>query len=260
MAGNNILRKTTAKRALTLLALMATTPVSAAQFKALLFTKTAGWQHESIPAAVSAVTELSRLHDFEVVHTDDSEVFTAENLQRFDVVVFLLTTGDVLNERQQDAFQAFIRSGRGYVGVHSAADTEYDWSWYRGLVGRNFLIHPAVQSAKVDVLEAGFPGAEYMPARFLWTEEYYTYGPEHSDSLNYLLSVDETTYKAQAAWGEVDSEGMGEFHPVAWYQQYEGGRAFYTGLGHLPASYGNAMFLSHLYGGIYWAATGKGIE
>ncbi|MBN8430956.1 ThuA domain-containing protein [Microbulbifer salipaludis] len=248
------------KCALPLLAAMTMESASAAQFKALLFTKTAGWQHESIPAAISATRRLSELHDFAVVHSDSADVFTPENLKQFDVVVFLLTTGDVLNERQQDAFQAFIRSGKGYVGIHSAADTEYDWSWYRGLVGRNFLIHPAVQSAKLNVLEAGFPGLEFMPARFTWTEEYYTYGAEHSESLNYLLSVDESTYQPQAMWGEIKSNGMGEFHPIAWYQQYDGGRAFYTGLGHLPASYDSAMFLSHLYGGIYWAATGKGIE
>ncbi|MCA0900953.1 ThuA domain-containing protein [Microbulbifer agarilyticus] len=243
-----------------IMALTIATPLSAKQFTALVFTKTAGWQHDSIPAAVSAVNYLSQLHDFSAVHTSDANAFTSENLDQFDVVVFLLTTGDVLNEQQQSDFQKFIHSGKGYVGVHSAADTEYGWPWYQGLVGRNFVTHPAVQSAKVNVLDPGFPGSEHMPSRFLWTEEYYNYGPEHSDSLNYLLSVDESTYQPQAEWDEVKSSGMGDFHPLAWYQEYDGGRAFYTGFGHLSTSYTNPMFLSHLYGGIYWAATGKGIE
>lgn len=235
-------------------------PVSASQFKALLFTKTAGWQHDSIPYGISAVKGLAKLHDFEVQQTDDASVFSGPSLDQFDVVIFLLTTGDVLDESQQEAFQKFIQQGKGYVGVHSAADTEHEWPWYRGLVGRTFVIHPTVQTAKLDVLGQGFPGVEYMPSRFLWTEEYYTYSAEHSDSLNYILSVDEATYKPEANWGELKSVGMGMFHPMAWYQEYGGGRAFYTGLGHLPESYGSAMFMAHLYGGIYWAATGKGID
>lgn len=248
------------KSTFSLLALMTLAgPVCASQFKALVFTKTEGWQHDSIPAGVSAVNALSKLHNFEVVHSNTADVFEESSLSQFDVVVFLLTTGDVLNEQQQDAFQKFIRQGKGYVGVHSAADTEHDWSWYRGLVGRTFLIHPEIQSAKVDLLEKGFPGTETMPSRFLWTEEYYGYSAEHSDRLNYILSVDETTYSAEADWGEVKSSGMGEFHPLAWYQHYDGGRAFYTGLGHIAASYRDDMFKSHLYGGIYWAATGKGV-
>ena len=254
-------KKRILRTAASLLTFMAVAgPATASQFKALLFTKTAGWKHDSIPAGVSAVKALARLHHFDVVHSDTADVFNPSDLNQFDVIIFLSTTGDVLNERQQDAFQKFIQQGKGYVGVHSAADSEHDWSWYRGLVGRTFVIHPKVQSAKIEVLEDRFPGTEYMPSRFLWTEEYYGYSDEHSDSLNYILSVDEKSYNPAVDWGEVKSGGMGEFHPLAWYQQYDGGRAFYTGLGHLSASYSDVMFQSHLYGGIYWAATGKGID
>lgn len=233
---------------------------SAQQFKALLFTKTEGWYHDSQPQAVDAVQELSRLHNFALEVTGDASAFNRENLETFDVVIFLLTTGDVLNDDQQGAFRNFIRKGRGFVGVHSASDTEYGWPWYKGLVGRSFSIHPAVQTAKLHVVDKSFPGLEFMPSRFLWTDEYYEFGPEKSDHLNYLLTVDEASYSPQVDWGEVKSEGMGDFHPIAWYQNYDGGRSFYTGLGHLSASYQSPFFLSHLYGGIYWAAMGLGIE
>lgn len=233
--------------------------VQAKQFSALLFTKTAGWHHQSVLAGVSAIRALGKTHHFTVDWQEDANYFSTDKLANYDVVIFLLTTGDVLNEPQQKAFEAFIAQGKGFVGVHSAADTEHDWPWFKALVGRTFVIHPTIQTANIDVVSHNFPGSTQLPKRFLWTDEYYHYGEPHTEQLQYILAVDETSYKPAATWGDISVQGMGKFHPIAWYQYYDGGRSFYTGLGHLDEAYQQAMFLSHLYGGIYWAATGKGL-
>jgi len=241
-------------------ALVCSTPVPAAQFNVLLFTKSTAWHHDAVHAGVTAVRELGQLHDFEVFWTADAaRVMNDAELAKFQAVVFLLTTGDVLDDAQQAAFERFIRRGGGFVGVHSAADTEYDWQWYTRLVGRMFHIHPQVQTAMLQVEGRDFPGMERFAPRTLFTDEWYEFGPARSAGLTYLLSVDETSYRPQARWPDREGKGMGSFHPISWYQHYDGGRAFYTGLGHMAATYRDPLFLHHLYGGIYWAATGRGI-
>jgi len=235
----------------------------AAQFNTLVFTKTNGWHHDSINAAVSAVEQLGKKHDFDVFWTEDANrVFKDEELAKYQVVMFLLTTGDVLNDEQQAAFERYIRKGGGFVGVHSASDTEYDWPWYTKMVGHMFHIHPVVQSATVEVKDFNFPGMDRFAPRFLFTEEWYEFDASRSDQLHYLLAVDESTYKPQVEWADrhVKGVGMGSFHPISWFQYYDGGRAFYTALGHLPGAYSDEQFMHHIYGGLYWAATGNGFR
>ena len=231
----------------------------AEQFNVLVFSKTGGWHHKSINAGVTALEKMAQNHHFNMDWQEDANLINTKNLERFDVVLFLQTTGDVLNDEQQKALEQFIKAGKGFVGVHSASDTEYDWPWYGKLVGRQFKIHPQIQTARLTVLDRKFPGLEYLPDSSLWTEEWYEFGEELSPNLNYILSVDESTYDPKADWGRVKGQGMGKFHPIAWYQNYDGGRSFYTGLGHMGVSYENKAFIEHLYGGIYWAATGKGM-
>jgi uncharacterized protein len=244
---------------LTLAFLTVAPHLGAQQFKALLFTKTAGWHHDSINAGVTAIQQLAKLHDFEVFWTEDaSRVFNDKELPNYKVVIFLLTTGDVLNDEQQAAFERYIRAGGGFAGIHSASDTEYNWPWYTKMVGRMFHIHPAVQTATMKVENPNFPGMDRFAKRFLFTEEWYEFDAPRSDALKYLLSVDEKTFKPAADWGTKKGAGMGAFHPVSWYHEYDGGRAFYTALGHLAATYSDPNFLHHIYGGIYWAATGNG--
>ncbi len=241
-----------------LLGLLATT-ARAEQFSVLLFSKTAGWHHESILEGVTAIRGLARLHDFNVFWTEHAErVFNDTELRKYKAVIFLSTTGDALNDEQQAAFERYIRAGGGFVGIHAAADTEYGWPWYTKMVGHMFHIHPAVQTATLQVEDRNFPGMDRFAKRFLFTEEWYEFDAARSSKLRYLLSVDETTYEPHAKWGPKEGKGMGKLHPIAWYQEYDGGRAFYTALGHLPATYGDANFMHHVYGGIYWAATGKG--
>jgi type 1 glutamine amidotransferase len=227
------------------------------QFKALLVTTTKGWHHESVHYGVIALKELAVRNYFDVVLLENPNGFTDNYLEQFQVIIFLNTTGDVLDSAQQKVMERFIQSGKGYVGIHSASDTEYDWDWYTKLVGRMFHIHPVIQTAKLNILDPGFSGLQGFANNKLWTDEWYEFGPEKISGLNYILAVDETSYNAKVQWGEKKGAGMGKLHPIAWYHNYDGGRSFYTALGHLPAVYSDAAFLNHLYAGILWAATGK---
>ena len=174
----------------------------------------------------------------------------------------MLTIGDILDDDKKALIEEFIRSGKGFVGVHSASDTEREWPWFTQLVGRMFHIHPVIQTARLSVVNREFPGLEHMPDTFWFTDEYYEFGEETTSSLNYILSIDERTYDPAAHWADrnLSGDGMGEFHPLAWYQEFDGGRSFYTALGHLPAVFEDDLFRDHLYGGIFWAATGRGLQ
>lgn len=232
----------------------------AEQFNVLLFTMTQGWHHQSQLEGVAAMRQMADKHFFKMDWEEDPKVFNDENLKKYQAIVFLSTTGDILNPEQQAAMERFIKSGKGFAGIHSASDTEYDWKWYTELVGRSFHIHPANQTAELQVIDRKFPGLERMPDKLLWTEEWYEFGPENIKGLNYILAVDEKTYDPATDWGTKKGAGMGKFHPIAWYHNYDGGRAFYTALGHMAADYSDPLFLEHVYGGIYWAATGKGLH
>jgi len=227
------------------------------QFKALLVVNTRGWHHESIHAGVLALQQLGIKNNFEVSLMEDPNGFTDKNLESVKVIIFLNTTGDIFDSTQQKVMERFIRSGRGFVGIHSASDTEYDWAWYTQLVGRMFHIHPVIQTAKLNILDKDFPGLQGFEGNKLWTDEWYEFGQENTSGLHYILSVDENSYNPKADWGPKKGIGMGKLHPISWYHDFDGGRAFYTALGHLPSIYSDQAFLNHLYAGIFWAATGK---
>ena len=143
------------------------------QFKALLVTTTNGWRHESVHAGVLAIQELGVRNFFDVVYFDNPNGFTDKYLAQFQVVIFLNTTGDIFDTAQQKVMERFIQSGKGFVGIHSASDTEYDWEWYTKLVGRMFYIHPPIQTAKLKILDAKFPGLQGFADGRLWTDEEY---------------------------------------------------------------------------------------
>ena len=233
----------------------------AAQFKALLITNTAGWHHDSIEAAVPALQGLAKLHDFDLVWPNMlSTVLTDKGLADYQVIIFALTTGDILNDEQQAAVERFVKSGKGFVSLHTGTDTEYDWPWYTKMEGTTFLIHPAVQTATVVVQDPDFPGMDRFAPRSIRTEEWYQFKTPLPADCHLLLTVDESTYNPHAHWGTKQGDGMGAVHPVSWYHEYDGGRSFSTILGHLPATWSEPVFLHHVYGGIYWAATGKGFR
>lgn len=227
------------------------------QFKALLVTTTRGWHHEALHNGVLAMQQLGNRNFFDVVLLEDPNGVTDKYLSQFSVVIFLHTTGDIFDSAQQKAMERFIQSGKGFVGVHSASDTEYNWDWYTKMVGRMFRIHPVIQTAKLQVFDNRFPGLEGFTNGRQWTDEWYEFGPEKTTDLQYILGVDETTFNPKVQWGNNKGEGMGKMHPVAWYHNYDGGRAFYTALGHVPSTFNEPAFLQHLLAGILWAATGK---
>jgi hypothetical protein len=231
----------------------------AQQFDVLMITETAGWQHESSFDAIPAMRKMAARHYFNIDLKQKAERLTADQLAQYEVILMINTTGDVFNDEEQALVEQFIQSGKGWVGVHAASDTEYDWKWYTEMVGHMFKIHPVIQTGMVDVVDKDFPGMATWPDRLLWTDEFYEFkdGTRRPD-FNYLITVDESTYDFNAKWSDDNvARGHGDFHPMAWYHDYDGGRAFYTNFGHVPAVFQEDVFLEHLYGGIYWAATGN---
>jgi type 1 glutamine amidotransferase len=228
-------------------------------FSALVFSKTAAFRHASIPAGVAAIQQLGAQHDFTVDATEDAAVFTDVNLARYDVVVWLSTTGDVLNDEQQAAFERYIRGGGGYVGIHAASDTEYDWAWYGGLVGAYFRDHPGsvnpqFQVATVKVLGEGTAATRDLPNRWVREEEWYNFRTNPRDTVRVLAEVDEDTYDPRGYSVPGGSPGMGAHHPISWCQPYDGGRAFYTAMGHKAEYFSEPLLLAHILGGIRMAA------
>jgi cytochrome c len=218
---------------------------AAPKFKVLVFSKTAGFRHDSIETGVARVKQLGTANDFAVDATEDATAFTAGNLRKYDAVIFLSTTGDVLNNAQQGAFENYISAGGGFVGIHSAADTEYDWPFYGNLVGAYFKRHPAIQQATIKVADRIHPATKHLPDRWTRTDEWYDYRTNPRGNVHVLATLDETSYQGAT---------MGFDHPITWCQDFAGGRSFYTGLGHTKESYGESAFQKLLLGGIRWAA------
>jgi type 1 glutamine amidotransferase len=212
--------------------------------RVLVFSKTAGFRHDSIPDGIAAVKNLGAANGFGVDATEDGAAFTSRNLAKYDAVVFLSTTGDVLNEAQQRAFEGYIKRGGSYVGIHAAADTEYDWSFYGGLVGAYFKSHPAIQPARIDVEGRAHPATAHLGESWNRTDEWYDYRSNPRDRAHVLASLDESSYTGGTMNGD---------HPIAWCQNYQGGRAFYTGVGHTKESYADPAVRQHLLGGVRWA-------
>jgi cytochrome c len=207
----------------------------------LVFSKTKGYRHESIPDGKLALIDLGKQHEFEVDTTEDASLFTEDNLKKYRAIVFLSTTMDVLDPVQQAEFKRFIEAGGGFVGIHAAADTEYEWHWYGKLLGAYFKSHPKIQEAKITKVKPFGPNT--LPDTWTRTDEWYNY-KKISDKINVIYNLEESSYQG----GE-----NGSSHPIAWYQEFEGGRSFYTGLGHTKESYKDSLFLDHVLQGIEWA-------
>jgi type 1 glutamine amidotransferase len=217
----------------------------ASEIRVLVFTRTTGFRHDSIPDAVAAIGELGAEHGFAVDATEDPAVFKDGRLSAYRAVVFLLTTGDVLDDGQQAAFERFVRAGNGYVSVHSASDTEYDWPWYGGLVGAYFRRHPDIQPGRVIVVDRQHPSTAGLPELWARTDEWYDFRANPRASVRVLARLDEASYRGGS---------MGEDHPIAWYHDYDGGRAWYTAGGHTRERYAEPLFREHLLGGIKYTA------
>lgn len=226
---------------------------SAEVLDVLVFSRTAGFRHDSIPDAVAMLSSLAA-DGIRVEATEDPARFTDDVLARFDVVLFANTTGDVLNDEQQAALERFVRSGRGYVGVHSAADTEYGWPWYGRLVGAYFRNHPLLPvDVEVTTEDRDHPSTAHLPPTFRFTDEIYNFDRNPRADHVVLLTVDEEGFIYPNTDG---GPSMGADHPIAWYKEFEGGRSFYTNLGHRRETWADPVFRRHLVAGIRWAAGG----
>ncbi len=210
--------------------------------RVLVYTEAWGWRHDSIPQAVDALRALADEAGFDIVHSEDAALFDDETLGGFRAVAFANTTGDVLDTDQRAAFERFVRDGGGFLGIHSAADTGYDWPWYGELVGAWFDSHPE----GLQTTELRFEPGRELPGVDTWrvTDELYNFRRNPRPDVDVIATVDESLYEGGT---------MGGDHPIAWCHARLGGRAWYTGLGHDPALYDDPTFRAHLARGLRFA-------
>ena len=242
-----LIRLVVVAAAAVLLQAAAAAPDATPRPRVLVFTKTAGFRHDSITPGIRAIRELAGASRIRVDATENGAAFTARNLRRYRAVVFLSTTGDVLAPAQQSAFQRSEQAGGGFAGVHAAADTEHGWPWYGRLVGARFRSHPHIQQATVRVGTARHPSTAGLPRSWVRTDEWYNFATPPRRGVRVLATLDEATYSP-------GDGAMGSFHPIAWSHTLGRGRAWYTGGGHTSESYAEPLFRRHLIGGIRWAA------
>jgi len=218
--------------------------------RVLIFSKTAGYHHQSIAAGIVAIQKLGAENKFDVDTTTDVKKFTTANLKQYSALIFLSPTGTgVFNDStEKDAFKHYIEAGGGFVGIHAATDFEYDWQWYGNLVGAYFKAHPAQQNAVIDVVDADNIATKHLPNPWKHFDEWYHFKWVAKD-LHVLLNLEESSLD----YGKTPGIKMGADHPLAWYHDFDGGRSFYTALGHTDECYVDPLFLQHILGGIKYA-------
>src|SRR3954464_15854158 len=223
------------------------------QPRVLVFSKTAGYRHSSIGVGRAAIRKLGQENGFSVDATEDATAFSSKNLAQYRAVVWLNTTGDVLDAAQQDDFERYIQAGGGYVGIHSATDTEYDWPWYGRLAGAYFNGHPNnpnVKKGTYHTLDSTHISTKGFPATFDREDEFYNF-KSIDPTIHPLVEIDESSYTGGT---------NGAHHPMSWYHDFDGGRAWYTNMGHTEATYAEPFFVKHLTGGIKYAMGTKPLD
>ena len=220
------------------------------QKRILVFSKTMGWRHNSIQRGIQFFQDWGKSNGVTVDTTEDSNKFTEENLKRYNAVVWLSTTGDVLSPSQQVNFERYIQAGGGYMGIHAASDTEYGWPWYNKLMGGYFASHPRnnIQKGTMTVMDRTHVSTQHLDPTFDHVDEFYDFKSLRTDLIKPLIKVDEKSYK----------EGkMGDYHPMAWYHEFDGGKSFYSNFGHTWESFEDPKIQKHFIGGLQWAMSEK---
>ena len=233
-----------------LLALSCALPAPASDaLNLLVFTRTEGWVHDSIPDGIRMMEAIAEQEGWTVTDTDDPSHFTPDQLADYDVIVFLSTTGDVLDAPHQAALEGYIQGGGGWLGIHSAANTEEDWAWFGGLLGGGawFISHPEIQEARVVVEKPDHPATGFPPPDFRYVDEWYNFMGNPRGAVDVLLTLDETSY-------DPGGNAIGDDHPIAWAHSFDGGRSVYTALGHRSETFADPAFRSHIRGAVVWAA------
>jgi uncharacterized protein len=233
-------------------ALGATTPAR----RVLVYTRNQVGQglyvHDNIAASVAALKKLGEENKFGVDVSDDPTVFTDANLKKYRALIFDNVNNQVLDtEGQKAAFQRYIRAGGGFVGLHSASGAMRQWSWYWSLLGGKFKRHPKLQPFTIHVKDPKDISTAHLPATFQWTDEFY-YVDEIPAGRHVLLAGDLTTLDDPAK-DTYPGKLFGDEFPLAWRHEFEGGRSWYTALGHQKEHYSDPRLMKHILGGILWA-------
>jgi len=211
----------------------------------LVFSKTTGFRHGSIGDGITALNELAADRGWAIDDTEDASRISTAGLADVDVLVFLSTTGDPLDDTQQAALEAWVRGGGGWVGIHAAADCEYGWPWYQELVGAWFARHPAIQDATLEVEDRAHPTTAHLDATWMRNDEWYDFQRNPRPFVDVLITIDESTYSGAS---------MGADHPMTWLHEVDAGRSFYTAFGHTSATYSEPEFRTMLAEAVEWAA------
>lgn len=209
----------------------------------LVFTKTTGFRHASIPAGVEAVKAVASELGLDIEHTEDADVHAPDRLIDFRAVVWLSTSGDVLDELGRAALADYVTGGGGWFGIHNASNAEVSWPYFRELVGARFIGHPpGCADGRIEVKDAEHPATAHLPKEWHWNDEWYSFD-RRPEGFDVLLEVDEDSY-------DTADLAMGAPHPLAWHRRLEAGRCFYTALGHSESAYEDPTFLAHIKGGL----------
>ena len=248
---------------------------AASERRVLVYTKNGkGYVHDNIAASVVALKKLGAENHFIVDVSDDPAVFTFRNLRRYNALIFDNANNEIFEtEAQKAALQCYVRgprrvqspkgqeqaaswwveppSGGGFVGIHSASGAERDWPWFWELLGGKFLRHPKLQTFTIRVVDRDDPSTAHLPATFQWTDEFY-FLDHMPKGLHVLLAGDLTTLNDPAK-DKYPGKQFGDEFPLAWKHEFEGGRAWYTALGHQKEHYSDPVFMQHILGGILWA-------
>ena len=227
---------------LCLIFLFASSALVAQQSKVLIFSKTKGFRHASIEHGRTIIADLCLKNNIAVDSTEDASNFTFNNLKKYDALIFVNTTGDLFNEKQQEALVKYIQNGGGFMGIHAATDAEYEWEWYGKMVGGYFMSHPKQQNAKIKVIDKDHPSTSMLPDEIERWDEWYNFKNVNPD-ITVLATLDESSYEG----GEMNGN-----HPIVWCHEFDGGKIFYTGFGHTDATFDEPLMQKHMLGGILW--------
>ncbi|MEX0778171.1 MAG: ThuA domain-containing protein [Balneolales bacterium] len=233
-------------------------PVGALQgAKVLIYTKNgSGYVHDNIASSIRSIKEMGEEYGFKVDASDDPADFVNENLNQYDVLIFSNTNNDVFdNDDQRQVFQNYVRNGGGFLGIHSTTGAERNWPWFSKLVGGNFERHAPRQDFSVNVVDRGHPSTSFLSDRWDVIDDECYYLKEINPGIKVLLAADMTTVEDE---GKNDYPGniFGDSFPLAWYQEFDGGRQWYTSLGHRSEHYDDPVFMRHVLGGLQWVVNG----
>lgn len=223
--------------------------------KIVVFTKTDGYRHESIPEAVQTLERHCMINNWEMVHPENSLLFTKSNLKSIDVVVLLHTTGNIFADAQKQAIEDFVMNGGGLVTMHTGTVTENEWQWFSEAMGAKFIGHPPVQSGKLIIEDRSHPATAFFPdSLWITKDEWYSFERNPRQDVHVLISIDEASYDVDDnRWFEGANQLMGD-HPLVWYKEVGKGTVFQTALGHTPELYSDSLFIKHLEGALVWSA------